>query len=35
MTKLENATKKNIDKLRRQRDIYIMTNIRKNLGLDS
>tara|TARA_B100000401_G_scaffold105560_1_gene68472 strand:- start:1135 stop:1851 length:717 start_codon:yes stop_codon:yes gene_type:complete len=33
--KLENATKKNIDKLRRQRDIYIMTNIRKYLGLDS
>ena len=33
--RLENATKKNIDKLRRQRDIYIMTNLRKYLGLDS
>ena len=33
--RLEKATKKNIDKLRRERDIYIMTNIRKYLGLDS
>ena len=33
--RLKNATKKNIDKIRRERDIYIMNNIRKYLGLDS
>ena len=33
--RLEKSTNKNIDKLRKERDIYIITNIRKYLGLDS